>query len=666
VSDITKTGEEDNAIAFTLADFTSAFSDPDNNSLTKIKITTLPANGTLKLNGVAVTEGQEIEANDLVNLIFLANTDFNGTITFNWNGFDGTAYANSTAQVSLIINPLDDAPVVKAALASFTVNEDADNSTIDLTNVFSDVDSLALAKSLFGNTNPTLVTATIEGNNLILDYKDNQFGIAEITLEGTADGKKVQDTFTVTVSSVNDAPVVKKAIADQTATEGQPFTFTIPADSFSDVDGNILTYSLAEGTVLPSGVTFTGNGFSGTPADTAVGTYNLTVIATDPALATASDTFTLTVANVNDTPTVSDITKTGEEDNAIAFTLADFTSAFSDPDGNSLTRIQITTLPSNGVLKLNGVAVIDNQAIEATDLGSLTFTPAANFYGNVSFNWNGFDGTTYAANPAQVNLTINPVNDAPTVENAIADKSATEGQPFTFTIPANTFSDIDGDNLTYSLATGTVLPNGITLTGDVFSGTPTAAGTYNLTVVATDAANATASDTFTLQVFHPVAVPPGGGVIPGTSQDDRLDASGKTGTYRLESGGGKDLLIGSNQRDILKGGIGNDRLYGGGDVDKLYGEEGDDILDGGTGLDFLYGGSGADRFVLAVGNGSDRVLDFNPTEGDRFALSGLNFGQLSFNSNQILFGSEVLAQVTDNLGNPVTGFNTRPEWFVTL
>ena len=119
-------------------------------------------------------------------------------------------------------------------------------------------------------------------------------------------------------------------------------------------------------------------------------------------------------------------------------------------------------------------------------------------------------------------------------------------------------------------------------------------------------------------------------------------------------------------RDVLKGGIGNDSLYGGGNIDKLYGEEGDDLLDGGSGLDFLYGGPGADRFVLKSGNGSDRILDFNGIGGDKFALSGLNFGQLSFNNNQILFGSEVLASVTDNLGNSVTGFNTHPEWFVTL
>ncbi|GCL60714.1 hyalin repeat protein [Microcystis aeruginosa NIES-3807] len=490
-----------------------------------------------------------------------------------------------------------------------------------------------------------------------------------------------------------------------------------------------------------------------------------------------------TVIASNNPPVLTDISKNGDEDNAIAFTLAEFTSAFADPDGNSLVKIQILTLPNSGILQLNGENVTLNQEIAANDLNTLTLTPDANFNGSISFSWNGFDGEVYAVNEADVsltlnpindlpvlttnagltlaegsiiaiantvlqvtdvdntaveisytltnlpangtvslngtalatnatftqddidnnrltythnssentadsfsftvsdgaggqignntfNLTINPVNDAPTLQQAIPDQSAIEGQPFTFAIPVHTFADVDGDILTYSLAAGTVLPDGITFDPATrsFSGTPsdTASGSYNLTVIASDPDGEIASDTFTLQVFHPIPVSSGGGIISGTNQDDLIDASGKLGTYRLQGGGGNDLLIGSHQRDVLQGGLDNDRLYGGGDIDRLFGEEGDDLLDGGAGSDFLYGGLGADYFVLATGNGSDRIMDFNPAEGDRLALSGLNFGQLSFNSNQIILGSEVLAYVTGSLGNPVTGLNTRPEWFVTL
>ncbi|GCA96211.1 hypothetical protein MICAK_2050003, partial [Microcystis aeruginosa 11-30S32] len=55
------------------------------------------------------------------------------------------------------------------------------------------------------------------------------------------------------------------------------------------------------------------------------------------------------------------------------------------------------------------------------------------------------------------------------MQQEIANQTATENQPFNFTIPANTFTDIDDDNLTYTLATETVLPSGITF--DAATGT---------------------------------------------------------------------------------------------------------------------------------------------------------------------------------------------------
>jgi Ca2+-binding RTX toxin-like protein len=260
---------------------------------------------------------------------------------------------------------------------------------------------------------------------------------------------------------------------------------------------------------------------------------------------------------LNQPPTLGNVSKTGDEDNTLTFSPADFTAAFSDADNNSLTRIQIITLPGNGVLKLSGIAVTEGQEIEATSLGNLAFEPSSNFNGNITFNWNGFDGTTYAANPAQVNLTINPVNDAPTVtvENAIPDQTIGEGQAFNFTIPANTFSDVDGDALTYSLATGTVLPSGIIFNAATrtFSGTPTgtSAGAYNLTVIATDTAGASASDTFSLNVLNFI----------GTSGSDTL--TGTANSEKLEGLGGNDNLSGLAGNDILNGGVGNDIMIGG-------------------------------------------------------------------------------------------------------
>jgi hypothetical protein len=64
----------------------------------------------------------------------------------------------------------------------------------------------------------------------------------------------VNDDFRLTVTPVNDAPVVGSAIADQGGTSGAAWSYQVPTGAFSDVDGNILTYAaaLADGSALHS------------------------------------------------------------------------------------------------------------------------------------------------------------------------------------------------------------------------------------------------------------------------------------------------------------------------------------------------------------------------------------------------------------------------------
>ena len=69
--------------------------------------------------------------------------------------------------------------------------------------------------------------------------------------------------------------------------------------------------------------------------------------------------------------------------------------------------------------------------------------------------------------------------------------------------------------------------------------------------------------------------------------------------------------------DVLHGDEGNDILFGQG---------GNDALHGGTGNDILVGGTGADVFVWAardLDGGSDRILDFSFSEGDKLNFSDL-------------------------------------------
>jgi hypothetical protein len=115
-------------------------------------------------------------------------------------------------------------------------------------------------------------------------------------------------TSTIDVTAVNDAPVLITPISALSALEDVAFSHVLPADTFADADaGDSLTWSVTrtDGAALPAWLAFdpATRVLAGTPDNADVGTLELRISVTDMAGATVSDTFTLTVANVNDMPT---------------------------------------------------------------------------------------------------------------------------------------------------------------------------------------------------------------------------------------------------------------------------------------------------------------------------------------------------------------------------
>ncbi|MEY3868237.1 MAG: calcium-binding protein [Microcoleaceae cyanobacterium] len=120
----------------------------------------------------------------------------------------------------------------------------------------------------------------------------------------------------------------------------------------------------------------------------------------------------------------------------------------------------------------------------------------------------------------------------------------------------------------------------------------------------------------------------------GNQDNDSL--IGGPGSDAIFGGNGIDVIGGSEGNDYISGDKGNDKLFGdaGNDIinggpgnDALSGASGNDYLIGGAGIDSLLGGTGSDTFVLDTTqlsdyiSGVDLILDFNPAEGDRIALT---------------------------------------------
>ena len=187
---------------------------------------------------------------------------------------------------------------------------------------------------------------------------------------------------------------------------------------------------------------------------------------------------------------------------------------------------------------------------------------------------------------------------APVLADALDNQNAEPGTLFSFAIPAGTFTDPNGDALTYSaeLSGGGGLPSWLSFdaaTG-TFSGTPGAsdAGTLSVLVSASDGSEQV-SDTFQIVV--------GGG-----------------------DGGDDSIILGNKRGNNLVGADGDETLRALGGKDKIFAGAGGDTLEGGTGRDLLWGENGSDIFKFGNKNGMDDIKDFSLGENDRIDLSDVD------------------------------------------
>ncbi|WP_275054605.1 calcium-binding protein [Comamonas testosteroni] len=126
-------------------------------------------------------------------------------------------------------------------------------------------------------------------------------GSFQFVLWGTDNyGKSTGTYVNFSVASPNRAPVVSTPIADQTATAGSAFSYTVAAGTFTDPDaGDSLSYvaTLANGSALPSWLVFNASTrkFTGTaPAGTAQ-SLSIKVVATDSGGLSVQDVFDINV-----------------------------------------------------------------------------------------------------------------------------------------------------------------------------------------------------------------------------------------------------------------------------------------------------------------------------------------------------------------------------------
>ena len=332
-----------------------------------------------------------------------------------------------------------------------------------------------------------LVTINSDGT---VTYTPNQdFNGTDIITYTISDGNGGTSTamVEVIVASVNDAPVVDSPLPNVTDVDGE--TISLPtAGSFSDVDGNILTF-IAAG--LPAGLSIESDTglITGTIDNQASqvngGVYTVTVTADDGNGGTVSTAFTYTV--INPAPTaVNDSASTDEDTPVIINVLAND----NDPDGDDLT-VTVGSAP-------NGTVVINAD-------GTITYTPNQDFNGTDTITYTISDGNG-GTSTATIEVTVAAVNDAPEVDIPLANLNNEDAAVISVDV-SDKFSDLDGDTLAFTAAG---LPVGLSIDANgVITGTidnqasQVNGGVYTITINADDGNGGTVEGTFTWIITNP-------------------------------------------------------------------------------------------------------------------------------------------------------------------
>ncbi|WP_409176065.1 Ig-like domain-containing protein [Brevibacillus fortis] len=328
-----------------------------------------------------------------------------------------------------------------------------------------------------GKVSSLVVTLTNELN--ATDAK-NDFAKLLNTVVDLAD-----NAATGTPTPANNAPTVANPILDKAGTAGGAVVTVDASNTFADADADTLTLAATSSNAAIATVTVNGNNIEVTPV--AAGTATITVTANDGKGGTVTETFDFVVnpaAPANNAPTVAnaiqDTTGTVGTDVTV-----NASGTFADTDGDTLTLTAASSDSAIATVAVNGTDVV----VTPVAAGTATITVTAN---------DGKGGTVtetfdFVVNPAA------PVNNAPTVANAIQDTTGTVGTDVTVNA-SGTFADTDGDTLTLTAASSDSAIATVAVNGTDVVVTPVAAGTATITVTANDGKGGTITETFDITI----------------------------------------------------------------------------------------------------------------------------------------------------------------------
>ena len=280
-------------------------------------------------------------------------------------------------------------PVNQTPVATELTATVAEDSSVDIILAGTDADGTIMDHAVATSPDNGTLTGTAPDLQYTPDADFNGADSFTFTVTDDAGAVSAPARVSIEVTPVNDAPV---AMSQSVAVVEDGAVAIVLAGS--DVDGNAVAYQVTD--PPPRHGTLGGDAPSLTymPEVDFNGPDSFTFTVTDDAgTVSAPARVSIEVTPVNDAPVAMSQSVAVDEDDAVAIVLAG-----SDVDGDTVSY-QITDNPRHGTL--------------GGDAPSLTYMPEADYNGPDSLTFTVTDGDGTVSAPADVSITVTPVNDAP-------------------------------------------------------------------------------------------------------------------------------------------------------------------------------------------------------------------------------------------------------------
>ncbi|WOE28734.1 Ig-like domain-containing protein [Acinetobacter towneri] len=400
-------------------------------------------------------------------------------------------------------------------VASYTFNYDENSSDADVIGTVkaTDVDSSTVTYSISSgngnnwfeiNANTGEISLTAAGVAAAANDYEALANIHNLVVTATDGTNSTNINVTLNEQDINDnAPVFEDPSNPGTPVASYTFNYdenssdadVIGTVKATDVDSSTVTYSISSGngnnwfeinantgeiSLTAAGVAAAANDY-----EALANIHNLVVTATDGTNSTNINV-TLNEQDINDNaPVANDDTATVDEGDTVVITVkGNDTDA---EDGTPAGVVTIVGAPANGTVTVNA-----NGTVSYVHDGSETSSD--------SFTYTVIDSNGVVSNTATVNITVNPVNDAPVANDDTA--TVDEGDTVVITVKGNDTDAEDGTpagvvTIVGAPANGTVTVNANGTVSYVHDGSETSSDSFTYTV--TDS-NGVVSNTATVNI----------------------------------------------------------------------------------------------------------------------------------------------------------------------